>query len=100
MKDIRMKIRISCMTAALALIAATAACSQQTLPPSTTTATTVTTQEAARQHFFDAIARRCGKAFAGKLVSTDAADADMANKTMVMHISACSEDEIRIPFHV
>ncbi len=42
----------------------------------------------------------CGKAFAGRLVTTEAADADMAGKPMVMHVDHCSRTEIRIPFHV
>lgn len=42
----------------------------------------------------------CGQAFAGRVVSTDAADADMAGKRLVMHVRMCSADEVRIPFHV
>jgi len=42
----------------------------------------------------------CGKSFAGKLVSTDEVDKDFASKTMVMNVRDCSENEIRIPFHV
>ena len=42
----------------------------------------------------------CGKAFAGKLVSTDEADADFGAQSMVMHVRECSEAEVRIPFHV
>jgi len=46
------------------------------------------------------LAPLCGKAFAGQMVSAEAADADMAGAAMVMHVSHCSADEIRIPFHV
>jgi hypothetical protein len=42
----------------------------------------------------------CGKAFAGRLVTKDPADSDMAGQAMVMHVRACSATEIRIPFHV
>lgn len=42
----------------------------------------------------------CGQAFAGTLVTTEAADADMAGKAMVMHVQHCTPAEIRIPFHV
>ena len=42
----------------------------------------------------------CGQAYAGGLVSDDEADADMAGEAMVMHVADCSENEIRIPFHV
>ena len=50
--------------------------------------------------FFAAVAAHCGKAFAGRVVSTDPADKDMAGKPLVMHVRQCSADEIRIPFHV
>lgn len=42
----------------------------------------------------------CGQAFAGKMVSTDAADADMAIKPLVMRVAGCSPTEVRIPFAV
>lgn len=50
--------------------------------------------------FFAAFEPYCGKAFAGQLVSEDAADADFAGAEMVMHVRECSEDRIAIPFHV
>ena len=50
--------------------------------------------------WFAALAQRCGKAFAGKLVSDDAVDADFAKADMVMHVKKCSKDAIAIPFHV
>jgi len=42
----------------------------------------------------------CGNAYEGKLVSTDDTDASFAAEKLVMHVRACSADEIRIPFHV
>ena len=77
-----------------------AACSQQASAPSIAATTPALKQETAQQQFFDALAERCGEAFAGKMVSTDATDADMANEAMTMHISTCSANEIRIPFNV
>ena len=50
--------------------------------------------------FFDELKSHCGKAYAGKLVSKDQADADFAGKKMVMHVRECSDTELRIPFHV
>lgn len=50
--------------------------------------------------FFANLSRLCGKAFAGRLVTTDPADADMAGKPMTMHVRECSADTIRVPFHV
>lgn len=54
----------------------------------------------AQSAFFDRIRALCGKAFAGRLETSDPADADMAAKPMVMHVASCSDREIRIPFHV
>ena len=42
----------------------------------------------------------CGQRFEGKMVSTDAADADMAGQRLVMHVRDCGADEVRIPFAV
>lgn len=50
--------------------------------------------------FFEALSTHCGKAYAGKLASDDAADADFVEAEMVMHVSECSEDRIAVPFHV
>lgn len=53
-----------------------------------------------QQAFFGLFERRCGKAYEGRLVTTDAADADIAAQRLVMEVRQCSRDEIRIPFHV
>lgn len=53
-----------------------------------------------RAVFFDNLASLCGQAFAGRLVSNDATDADFAKATMVMHVRDCTPEIIRIPFHV
>ena len=50
--------------------------------------------------FFDRLTGLCGKAFAGQLISHDAADAAMAGKPMVMHVRRCTPDRIEIPFHI
>lgn len=50
--------------------------------------------------FWAALASHCGKAYAGALVSDDAADADFRGAAMVMHVRECSEREIRVPFHI
>lgn len=95
-----MKIEIVRGGATLAVMALLVACAQQIPMRSTTAATTAVKQESTQKKFFDALARHCGKSFAGRMVSTDAADAYMASKATAMHISTCSADEIRIPFHV
>lgn len=50
--------------------------------------------------FFDRLGALCGKAYAGRVVTSDAADREMASQRLVMHVRACSNEEIRIPFHV
>ncbi len=53
-----------------------------------------------QQAFFDKLSALCGKAYSGKLVSSDAADAGMLQKPMIMHVRECDTQTIRIPFHV
>lgn len=50
--------------------------------------------------FMARLGNLCGKAFAGRLVSNGAPDADMIGAAMIIHIRECSADSIRIPFHV
>lgn len=49
---------------------------------------------------FDRIAAHCGKAYEGRVVSTDEADQGFAQEQLVMHVRDCSPDTLRIPFHV
>jgi hypothetical protein len=50
--------------------------------------------------FFARLSKLCGKAFEGRVVTNDPADADMAGRRLVMHVRECTSDSIRIPFHV
>ncbi|MBU7580855.1 MAG: hypothetical protein KAF27_10360 [Porphyrobacter sp.] len=50
--------------------------------------------------FMARLAAHCGKAYAGRLVSTDPADADMAGRAMVVDFRECAPDRMAIPFHV
>lgn len=51
--------------------------------------------------FMASLARQCGKAFEGRIVSAPvAADAAFAGKRLVMHVRECRGDTIRVPFHV
>lgn len=79
------------MKAALSLVAAAAlgGC-----------ATTAPANGNPQDAFFDALAARCGQAYAGRLASNEEADADMRGKAMVMHIRHCTRDRIEIPFHI
>ena len=53
-----------------------------------------------QETFFNQLAAHCGKAFAGKVVSKDSADAAFRDKALVMHVRECSDTELKIPFHV
>ncbi|MGE3929284.1 MAG: hypothetical protein AB7G05_03920, partial [Hyphomonadaceae bacterium] len=50
--------------------------------------------------FFANLATLCGNAYAGRVVTDDAADSAFANEALVMHVRECSDETIRIPFHV
>jgi hypothetical protein len=50
--------------------------------------------------FFVTLGELCGRAFEGRVVSSDAADREMAAQRLVMHVRSCEGDVIRIPFHV
>jgi hypothetical protein len=50
--------------------------------------------------FMARLAPLCGKAFAGRVVTNDPADAAFANKTLVVHVASCEPGRVRIPFHV
>ena len=42
----------------------------------------------------------CGQRFEGRVVTTDAVDADFASQRLLMHVRDCSSNEVRIPFSV
>ena len=54
----------------------------------------------AQDAFFTNLSALCGQAFAGRVVTTDAADAAFASQPLIMHVRECSSGEVRIPFHV
>src|SRR5688500_10336094 len=62
---------------------------------------TVDPDAAAHELFFARLSALCGRAFEGRIASPSVeADAVFAGKRLVMHVRTCSENEIRIPFHV
>lgn len=81
------------LTPALAACLALAACAAPESPASDP----ASDPQAA---FMAALGQHCGKAYAGRLVSSDAADADMQGRAMVVHFRECAEDRMAIPFHV
>jgi hypothetical protein len=42
----------------------------------------------------------CGQSYAGRMVSADPSDRDMAASRLVMHVSTCTPETVRIAFHV
>lgn len=50
--------------------------------------------------FFARLTALCGQSFAGRLVTTDAADAGFVGQPMRMTVRDCSAQEIRVPFQV
>lgn len=60
------------------------------------------TQNAATEtRFWNELQSLCGNAYEGRVVEgTEPSDAAFAQERLVMHVSHCTSNEIRIPFHV
>jgi hypothetical protein len=67
-----------------------------------TTDATTTAAADPQDAFWDNLTELCGQAFAGEIAESapEGTDADFAGREMVMHVRACEDDEIQIPFHV
>lgn len=50
--------------------------------------------------FLDHLRALCGQSFAGRVTSSDPADADIAAQPLVMQVRKCTGNTLRIPFHV
>ena len=50
--------------------------------------------------FMARLQAHCGKAYEGRVVTSDPADTAFAGQQLVMHVRQCSANEVRIPFHV
>jgi hypothetical protein len=88
-----------------------ASCTQQPQASNTSTADAEATsqQEAAapqspvtatQQAFFTQLSKLCGKSFRGVAVFPADGKDPFAGKELTMHVSECSDQVIRIPFHV
>jgi len=53
-----------------------------------------------QDQFFANLRALCGQSFEGRVVTTDAADASFASERLVMQVRECSDDVVRVPFHV
>lgn len=57
--------------------------------------------QAGQDDLWSTLQSLCGQAFEGRLVEgTEPSDAAIGEQRLVMHVRTCSEDELRIPFHV
>lgn len=63
-------------------------------------ACTTVTEATPQERFWLALSGHCGKAYAGRMVSDEAADAAMRGVAMAMHVRRCSSSRIEVPFHV
>ncbi len=88
-----------------------ASCAQQPQTSSTSTADAETTMQqdtaapespvtATQQAFFSELSKLCGKSFRGMAVFPADGKDPFAGKELTMHVRECSDQEIRIPFHV
>lgn len=57
-------------------------------------------QTDAQAVFWASLQELCGTAHSGRVVEAPADDTTFAGKDLVMHVRTCTDDEIRIPFHV
>lgn len=55
---------------------------------------------AEQEAFWSALQGLCGQAFAGRLAEGNESDSAFRNAELRMHVRECTEDTIRIPFHL
>lgn len=58
------------------------------------------TRPAVQEAFWSGLTALCGKAYGGRVAESEPPDTVMSKAVLVMHVRACSQDTIRIPFHV
>jgi hypothetical protein len=85
--------------AALVIALAAVACSPDT-PTASAPEPPVAIEPVPAEAFMSRLNELCGQRYVGKVVSTDAADLEMAGQRLVMHVKDCSKGEVRIPFAV
>ena len=56
--------------------------------------------EAATAVFWNELQKLCGKAYGGMVAAAPADDTTFKDKSLVMHVRACTADEVKIPFVV
>jgi len=53
-----------------------------------------------RELFWERLNTLCGRAYEGRVVTTDPDDSEMAGSRLVMHVASCTPNAVRIAFHV
>ncbi|EKE81451.1 hypothetical protein A10D4_10251 [Idiomarina xiamenensis 10-D-4] len=53
-----------------------------------------------QDHFMTQLAKHCGKAYVGQVVSDNLQDTAWASSRIIMHVRNCSAQQIEIPLHV
>jgi hypothetical protein len=64
-----------------------------------TACTIIPRGEAPQDLFWDRLQALCGRAFPGRVVTTEAGDSQLAAARLVLHVATCTPDEVRIAFH-
>ncbi len=71
-----------------------------TVTPSTSKTAAVSAKDTTQTVFWEALQTLCGKAYSGVIVAGPENDTVFAGKALVMHVRACENNRIRIPFFV
>jgi hypothetical protein len=91
MRPLRFQVRRTLLATLPALVAAGCATAPSSVGP---------VLHAEQQAFWDGIRALCGYAYEGTAIHAPTSDTTFVGHRLVMHVSACSDVEIRIPFHV
>ncbi len=86
--------------AVIVCAAVSGACAYHSPVLDTSASPSASVSQQPQQQFWSALQSLCGKAFAGRLVESNASDSMFARSAVVMHVRQCSPSEIRVPLHV
>jgi hypothetical protein len=84
--------------AGLLLATSLAACAAGTRPPAAYPGTAASVGET--RTFWEQLQALCGNAYEGAGIHVPETDTAFIGRRMVMHVTSCTADEMRIPFHV
>jgi len=107
---LRHRTNLSLLAAASLLLVACGQATEQTSTPTSTQApaasaqpsAAMTTQSSPVEQFMAAIAQHCGQAFAGRIAANEppVENDPFVGQALIMHVRECSDNELRVPFHV